>query len=255
MPHVSYIANGFCMNGQEPGEMYGFCELRFWNPTPRPTSVRMTVYYEDRPPVELPPYEIGPEADPLLVFPHHYPDQFEDCGPWGMKLVSDTMLMADHILCARRLGPPANVQYRGGVGDTLTKARLSRLWYFSDGIRIIQDVADPSFPFHEFEWYHVLNPGKRDAHVTMRCVLGEGNYRDFEHTVGAERVLMFDNYEMSTTQTIAYGIRFISDQPVIVESERIIYGLHGLDEWGANIHCQRPGLPAPLEWNEDGLAP
>jgi hypothetical protein len=62
---------------------------------------------------------------------------------------------------------------------------------------------------------------------------------------------MFDNYEMSTTDTIAYGIRFISDQPVIVESERIIYGLHGLDEWGANIHCQRPGLPAPLEWNED----
>jgi hypothetical protein len=50
---------------------------------------------------------------------------------------------------------------------------------------------------------------------------------------------------------VDFGIRFISDQPVVVESERIIYGLHGLDEWGANIHCQRPGLPAPLEWNED----
>jgi hypothetical protein len=253
MPHVSYIANGFCRTSETPGEMSGMCELRFWNPTDRRTTVRMTVYYADRPPAELPPYEIGPEEDPLLVFPYHYPEQFENCGAWGMKLVSDTMLMADHILVARRLGPPDNLKFRGGVGDTLLKTRLARVWYFSDGIRIIQDVKNPSFPFHEFEWYHILNPSKRDARVTMRCVLGKGRYQDYQYSIGAERVLMVDNYEMSTTQTIAYGIRFISDQPVVVESERIIYGLHGLDEWGANIHCQRPGLPAPLEWNEDGL--
>lgn len=250
MAHVSYLANGFCASGEGPGEMDGMGELRFWNPTQRATTVRMTVHYSDRPPVELPPYEIGPEADPLLVFPQDYPEQFTDCGPWGMKLVSDTMLTADHILVARVLGPPDNVRYSGGVGDTLLKTRPARLWYFADGIRINQDVENPSFPFHEFEWYHILNPNPAEAHVTMRCVMGAGRYRDEKHTVGAERVLMFDNYEMTTTHTVAYGIRFISDQPVIVESERIIYGLHGLDEWGANIHCQRPGLPAPLEWNE-----
>ncbi len=254
MPHVSYIANGFCTESDEPGTMTGISELRFWNPTPEPTTVRMTVYYADRPPAALPPYEIGPEANPLLVFPAHYPEQFTDCGAWGMRLVSTTMLMVDHIMCAQRLGPPDNVRYRGGVGDTLAKARLSRLWYFSDGIRINQKVANPSFPFHEFEWYHILNPNPVEAHVAMRCVLGAGDYRDTQHTVGAERVLMFDNYDMALDRTIAYGIRFISDQPVVVESERVIYGLHGLDEWGANIHCQRPGLPAPLEWNEDAGA-
>ena len=250
MSHVSYIANGYCTNGQKPGEMHGFGELRFWNPTLHPTSVRMTVYYADRSPVELPPYEIGPESDPLLVFPRDYPEQFEDCGAWGMRLVSDTMLLADHILCARRLGPPDNARYSGGVGDTLVKTRPARVWYFADGIRIYQDVEKPSFPFHEYEWYHILNPNDRDARVQMRCVVGPGDYMDFEYVVPAERVLMFDNYDM--TRGVAFGIRFVSEQPVIIESERIIYGLHGRDEWGANIHCQRPGLPAPLEWNEDG---
>jgi hypothetical protein len=249
--HVSYIANGFCGSSDVPGEMQGLCELRFWNPTHRPTTVRMTVYYAERPPVSLPPYDIEPEANPLLVFPHDYAEHFADCGPWGMRLVSDTMLMADHILSARRNGPPQNVKYRGGVGDTLLKTRPARLWYFSDGIRINQSLANPQFPFHEFEWYHILNPGRRDAHVVMRCVLAEGRYEDLEYSVGAERVLMYDNYDMSTDRTVCYGIRFMSDVPVVVESERVIYGLEGLDEWGANIHCQRPGLPAPLEWNED----
>ena len=251
--HVAYIANGFCNTSEAPGDMWGLCELRFWNPTHRPTSVRMTVYYTDKPPVELPPYEIGAEANPLLVFPRNYTEHFQDCGPWGMRLVSDTMLMADHILSARRNGPPDNVKYRGGVGDTLLKTRLARLWYFSDGIRINQKPLNPKslFPFHEFEWYHILNPGKRDAHVTMRCVYGAGKNEDLKYTVGAERVLMYDNYAMCFDRTVCYGIRFMSDEPVIVESERIIYGLNGLDEWGAQIHCQRPGLPAPLEWNED----
>jgi hypothetical protein len=253
MPHVSYIANGFCMAGGSPGDMSGLGELRFWNPTDRPTTVRMTVYFSEGDPVDLPPYEIGPQEDPLLVFPDNYPDIFGDCGPWGMRLVSDTMLLADHILVARQQGQTEEIRYSGGVGDTLTAARPSRVWYFADGIRLIWEPESAPWPFNEYEWYHILNPGKRSAHVTMQCVFGSGSHREIDHEVGPESVLMFDNFD-AFTETCSYGIRFISDEPVVVQSERVIYGLHGLEEWGAQIHCQRPGLPAPLEWNEDGLA-
>ena len=139
----------------------------------------MTVYYAERPPVELPPYEIGPEANPLLVFPRHYGEHLKDCGPWGMRLVSDTMLMADHILSARRNGPPDNVEYRGGVGDTLLKTRLARLWY-PLGRHPNQPEARQSelaVPLPRVRVVHILNPGKRDAHVVMRCVLGDGKRR------------------------------------------------------------------------------
>ena len=245
MAHVSYIANGFCMKAKQPGDLFGMCELRFWNPMPQPTTARMTVYYSDKPPVELPPYEIGAEKNPLLVFPGDYPEQFEDCGPWGMKIESGTVLLGDHILSAGRQGPPDNVKYRGGVGDIQLQTRLSKLWYFSDGIRLIWEPANAPFPFDEFEWYHILNPNKADAHVTMKCVLPDDGSREFEHTVPAERLLLFDDFEEFST-TVDFGIEFRSDQPIVVESERIIYGLHGLDEWGAYIHCQRPGVPGPL---------
>jgi hypothetical protein len=257
MPHISYIANGYCANARQTGDMAGMSELRFWNPTSSPNSLRMTVYYADKPPVDLPEYSIGPEANPLLVFPQNYPEQFDGCGPWGMKLVSDTMLLADHILYARHEGPPDNVMYRGGVGDTLVKTRPSRLWYFSDGIRIKHKQVKPPFPFNEYEWYHILNPNAQPAHVVMRWVHGPGRHEDFHHTVGAQRILMIDNYDYDrfTGVAVCYGIRFISDQPIIVESERVIYGQTGKEEWGAYIHCQRPGLPAPLDFNEDAAQP
>lgn len=251
MPHISYISNGFCGEARKPGDIGGVSELRFWNPTKWATTVRMRIYYSDRPPADLPPYEIGPECDPLLVFPEHYPEQFTDCGACGMKLVSDTILMVEHITNTHRAGPPDNVKYRGGVSDSLARTRLSKLWYFADGIRIIyKDPAKAFFPFNEFERYHILNPNDCDAHVTMKCVFGDGDYRDFDLTVESERVMMWDNFD-TFDSTVPYGIRFISDQPVVVESERVIYGLGGLDEWGAYIHCHRPGLPAPLEWNEE----
>jgi hypothetical protein len=54
------------------------------------------------------------------------------------------------------------------------------------------------------------------------------------------------------TKFTIYPIVFESDQPVLVESERLIYGVGSLEKWGAHIHCPRPGLPAPLLWNEEG---
>jgi len=50
---------------------------------------------------------------------------------------------------------------------------------------------------------------------------------------------MFDNYDWYKQTIGRRGARFVSDLPVLVESERMIYGLKGLDEWGAALSIAR----------------
>jgi len=45
MPCVSYIANGFCKEPTEEDPLRGRTELRFFNPLPWESEVRMTVYF------------------------------------------------------------------------------------------------------------------------------------------------------------------------------------------------------------------
>jgi hypothetical protein len=271
MPIVSYICNGFTKSPTDTDRRRGFSELRFWNPTAFETAVRMRAYFADREPAGLDPIVIKPYDNPLLVFPFHNEAVFSEAGPWGMRLVSDTPIMADHILVAGDaangdplkgadvkpvqllggfFGPPERTQYAGGVGDCLIRSRLARVWYFSDGIIIKTDPANPPFPFSEFEWYHLLNPGPRPARVQMHRYLSGGRHDVLEYEVGAERVLLISNYDPEAAG-VAYGIRFESTELLCIESERFIYDPRGLDVWGSHIHCQRPGLPAPLEWNEE----
>jgi len=273
MPTVSYICNGFCKSPTLHDRRRGFSELRFWNPTALETTVRMRVYFSDRPPEDLAEITIPPYENPLLVFPFHNEAVFAEAGPWGMRLVSESLIMADHILVAGDaakgdplkgadvpsvqllggfFGPPDRTQYAGGVGDCLIRSRLARAWYFSDGIIIKTDPERPPFPFSEFEWYHILNPGPREAKVQMHRYVSGGRHDMIEYAVAAERVLLISNYDPKAS-TVAYGIRFESTEPVCIESERFIYSYKGLDDWGSHIHCQRPGLPAPLEWNEEVL--
>jgi hypothetical protein len=253
MPSVLYIANGFSMDPEKVGEYYGRTELRFWNPTPFDTKVNMTVYYADREPAALPELSIKAGGNPLLVFPRDHGEFFRNVGPWGMRLVSDTIIMVDHIGGRGRKGPEDNVKFRGGCNDSLARERLSRLWYFSDGLALVWDPDTAPFPFNEFEWYHILNPNPVEAHVTMKCYYSDGSRESYDYTVGGERVQFIDNYGMVKTNN-PFGIRFVSDQPVMVESERFIYGLRGgFEEWGAHLHCPRPGQPAPLVWNEEGV--
>jgi hypothetical protein len=252
MPCTYYIANGFCRAAEAVGEPHGMSEVRFFNPMAWETRVRMTVYYADAPPREIPEFTIPGEGNPLLVFPQHHTEFFQDCGPWGMRLVSDTVLMIDHIGVCGRKAPEGNVRFSGGVVDSLASSRLSRLWYFGDGLKLTWDPENAPWPFNEFEWYHVLNPTNRDAHVRMKCYYGDGTRETHEYTVLAERVMLIDNIDLVKTNN-PFGIRFVSDSDLLVESTRYICGLHSMEEWGATVHCYRPGLPAPLEWNEEDV--
>ncbi|KPK83371.1 MAG: hypothetical protein AMJ81_08425 [Phycisphaerae bacterium SM23_33] len=252
MPSVSYISNGFCKEPAADDPRRGMSELRIFNPMPWETTVRMTVYYADKGPAQIPEFTIRPEGNPLMLFPKDHPELFSNCGPGGMRIVSDTTLIIDHILIAGRQGPPENLRFSGGVSDSLAKQRLSRLWYFADGLALVWQADSAPWPFNEFEWYHVLDPTARDAHVTMKCYYPDRTRQTYEYTVPAERVRLIDNCQMVKTNN-AFGIRFASDGPIVVESERFIYGLHSMEEWGAHIHCPRPGVPAPLEWNEEDV--
>lgn len=256
MACVAYIANGFCRRADATDKREGFSELRIFNPLPQPVEMHMKVFYADRPPVELPPYPVAPYGTPLLVFPEcpwekmPFKEVFENCGPWGMRITSATPLIMDHFLSAGIQGPPDHVKYRGGVSDVLASYTLSRLWYFSDGIKIVQkDLATAPFPFNEYEWYHILNPNPAPATVRIQKFYWGGERDEETRIVPAERVLFFDNFAQYD-HTIGFGMRLISDQPIVVAAERMIYGAT-LDEWGAYIHCPRPALPAPIPFNEE----
>lgn len=265
MSTVSYIANGFARVPTKDDRRYGMAEVRLYNPTQHDTKINISLYYEDQPPKQLPELELEAENNRhLLVFPGNYPDFFPPSGTWGAKIISEEVLIIDHIMAAGIEPPPyeekpktmremlfsSNVKYQGGVCDTLAAIRPAKLWYFADGFYLKLNPATAAWPFNEIEWYHIFNPNKRDTQVTMKCYYKDGTRDTFSYTVKAERVLIINNHELVKPNN-DYGLKFISSEPVIIQAERFIYGLHSIEEWGMHIHMPRPGVPAPLEINEE----
>lgn len=250
---VCYIANGYSRNATEQDRRYGRGELRIFNPTQFDTSVYVKVYFENKPPVDLPAHELDAHSNKLLlVIPKKFPEIFNDVGAWGARIVSDVPVIVDHILGGGIASPqPNDTRFRGGVSDQLAQTRTSSVWYFGDGFRLHYAEPDKApYPFNEIEWYHILNPNKRDADVTMHCLYGEDRVDVFTFRVNAERVKLISNEDI-VRPNIPYGIKFTSNEPVVIQSERLIYGLHSKDEWGMHMHTARPGLPGPLEFSEE----
>ncbi|MCC7204244.1 MAG: hypothetical protein IT441_04140 [Phycisphaeraceae bacterium] len=240
MVYESYIANGLCRQPTEEDARRGYSEFRFFNPSDRAARIELRVYYPDRPPCDLPAWELEAWGNRYVAFPEHYAEATTDVGPWGMRVRSSERVMVDHILIAGMAGRAENLRFAGGVSDVLAKEGLSRRWVFGDGLKLEFDPAKAPLPFNEFEWFHLLNPGASEATVTMTCVYDATTRDTFELAVPAERVLMFDNREMAR-KNLGHGVLFESTSPVVIESTRLIYGLQGVEEWGAQIHTPRPG--------------
>jgi hypothetical protein len=264
MPAISYIANGFAKVPTPRDRRYGFDEIRFYNPTNHDSKIDITLYYEDRAPAQYPEQRLKAHSNELLlVFPDQNPDFFPESGAWGMRITSDTVLIVDHIMAAGVEPPPYGEKgktavqmffnaekYIGGVADVLAVSRLAKVWYFGDGFWITQNPEKPSFPFNETEWYHVLNPGKHAAEISMRCFYSDGSYDEFQHVLEPERVKIIDNEGLVKPHNV-FGLHFESSEPVVVQAERFIRGINSVEEWGMHIHNVRPGVPAPLEMNEE----
>lgn len=239
-----YVANGLCREADAKDLRYGRSEFRLWNPTGRRTAVRMTVFFADQAPVELAELELGPYANPYLPVPHKWPNVLTGCGAWGMELVSDAPILADHILIAGLKGRESQERFAGGVADVLAKAP-ARVWYFGDGLVLRFDPAKAPLPFNEFEWWHILNPGMVEAEVAIHCFYSDGSRDTLRYRVPGQRVVMVDNWGLVKANN-AFGMRVDSTEPVVVEAERMICGLNSREEWGAHIHTPRPGVAGAL---------
>ena len=265
MASVSYYSNGFARKSTVENRRFGMGEIRFYNPTLHDTNIDITLYYEDRPPRSYPRQSLKSHSNKLLlVFPDQNPDFFPESGVYGAKIVSDEFITVDHILCAGIEPPPwtdtpkttmqiwfSAPRYMGGVTDHLAVPRPSRLWYFGDGYWIVQNPDKPGFPFNETEWYHILNPGKHRADITMRCFYSDGSTGAHPFSLEGERVMLIDNEGLVKPKNV-YGLHFEASEPVVVMAERFIQGVRSREEWGMHLHCPRPGVAAPYQVNEEG---
>ncbi len=245
MNHPTRIANGICRTATAENALHGRSELRVFNPGELAAEVAMCIHYADRPPTHLRPWTLAPHANRYIAIPQLDPPAFADVGPWGMTITATAPVLTDHILIAGVRGDGEDLRYAGGVADVLAKPVLARTWHFADGLRLLFEPERAPLPYNEFEWYHLLNPGPHDARVTMTCIYDADTRTSRDLLLPARRVTLIDNIDTAIPNR-GHGIRFDSDQPLLIESTRLIHGLHGLREWGAHIHTPRPGWPGEL---------
>ncbi len=238
--HHGYIANGICGEAAADERLHGRSEFRLFNPTPHRTDVRMRVFFSDRTPVTLDPWPLDGFANRYLAVPQFAPQVFAAAGPWGMTLESTEPVLTDHILVAGLKGDTVSDRFAGGVSDVLAEPAAAKTWWFGDGLRLAFNPQTAPIPYNEFEWYHLLNPGPRDADIVVTRFYGPGDETTQRLTLAAERVMLLDNFDTAPPNR-GHGIRFSGTEPIVVQSTRLIYSLHGLGEWGAQIHTPRPG--------------
>ena len=250
-----FLANGFVKSITEDDRRIGYSEMRIFNPASVPTNIDITMYFDNKGPVQLEQRSIDPLKNNFFMeVPGNLFQHFVDSEAWGMRIVSDVPILVDHILIAGVAGPGdvprmGNYKLKGGVSDQLAQPRAAKEWYFGDGYELeYPEENTANFPFNEFEWYHILNPGKNDAQVTLHCYYAGGQYEAFEFPVNAERVRLVSNRGL-VRKNVSYGLIVTSTEPVVVQAERLIRDFNDFKDWGAWIHNSRPGLPAPLAAN------
>ncbi|MCC7407997.1 MAG: hypothetical protein IT442_07995 [Phycisphaeraceae bacterium] len=247
MAFVYYVANGYTSRDKTPGQYQGKSEFRLRNLAERQTTIRQRLYFADRPPLDLAPISAGPMGGPYQEFPQHLPESHKDAGPWGVRVVSDTPLAYVHIALTRRNGKTEDIRYAGGCGMQLGKQQLSCGWYFGDCFKWFVKPVDPPFPFSQYEWYHLLNPNPLPAHITL--TVGDekrGPYHKRQITIEPERVLFLDDPDLVEGTMAGCYVKIQSDQPILAEGERVIFGPQGPDEWGVIIGCASPGACEPF---------
>lgn len=252
---VQYVAAGLARHGGAAGERYGFNEIRIFNPLPARTRIGVRLYFDDRPPVDLPQRHLeGSNNAYLLVLPDELPEVFDHETVWAARIASDGPVVAN-LLRTGGIWHPDN-RFRGGMAN-FPGSRLAPLWYFSDGLRLEWGPeVEPAYDglpvrFDEMEEYSILNPNPVPVDVAMHCYYLDGTRVTHVLRVEAERVRLADNVRDAPVRVNAsHGIKFTSRLPVLVQGARFIEGLRSVDEWGRHLHIGLLGVPAPLEVDE-----
>jgi hypothetical protein len=199
--------------------------LLVFNPGGRDASCRITVYREDREPVTFPfaaparassetnyaAWPIEPGCHVALAVEADRPVCCQATVGWNNSL-------NDYSPAARTLSPHG---VREAVTSYLAITRLSRDWYLPDGIVI--DMRDRLW-VRESEWAIVLNPGDRDAAVTISTFSADA--RTMTVTVPARRLARVYMDDVAKRNE-HYGARISADRPVAAQWVREIRWFDG----------------------------
>ena len=242
-----FVSNGFASEPDAIDRRVGYSVLRIYNPSMAKNPLQVRLYFDNKPPVDLDPLSLDARSNKYIYFlPQDWSEHFTDAKAWGARFLSEYPVMIDHWLMAGFLPPGAEHQiedprFKGGASDTLAKPNADRIWHFGDGLRLEYARSTSGTPFNEFEWYHILNPGLEDASVVMYWYYEDGESDAYSFEVPAERVRIASNLELARPN-MAYGIKFVSSVPLVVQCERFASDTRDMKEWGAWLHASRPGI-------------
>ncbi len=77
VPAVSYFANGYAKVATAEDRRAGRSQVRFYNPMNAANDVKVTVYFDNRPPAELIRFTMKPNHnDEVLTIPAQFPEFF-----------------------------------------------------------------------------------------------------------------------------------------------------------------------------------
>jgi hypothetical protein len=146
-------------------------------------------------------------------------------------------------------GEGLDASLTGGVTHFLGTG-LDTLWTFPNAIwrtqpaRVVDNPLVPP-PFCEFELIYLLNPGPRDAQVTLTLQYRNLSPATLALTVPAERVLTWGNQDQVEPDQ-PYAVQIAASDPISTSSVRYLHDPAGRAAKGVFVRCGMPAVPGPI---------
>ncbi len=247
-PVVSYFANGFAHVSTQEDRRAGRSQIRFYNPMNIKNEVTFEVLFDNRPPEVLEKFTMEPNRnDKLFTLPAERPEFFEGSEAWGARITSTAPVIVLNVLSAGVIAPGGdlwfgNDRFKGANTVQHASHKVSKRWFFGDGLTLTYEEQSPGVLFQEYEWYHVLNPNKEDVEVNMHCHYVNRETETFTFTVKGERVRIISNKDL-VRPNLPHAVEIVGSAPVVAVAERFIYDFNNMEEWGAWLHANHDGIP------------
>jgi len=213
MSTVNYIADGYELLKEGSPNMQSTWICLF-NPTKHDADLTVTFYYEDQKPTHTKLKLLSQCRSNLhtaeckeLVKDKRY----------GVRILSTEPIVVQSTV--GYYGPEDKHDwYTRGMTSTLAATALSKVWYYADGIIIDR----PNQRLKESEWAFILNPGKKDAQVTLTTYYTDQTKDVCKFMTPQERlkVVFLDDILIKNK---SYGARFVSTEPIAVQETREIW--------------------------------
>lgn len=196
--------------------------LVVFNPAPRPATLEVTVYFEDRDPEHF-----RLEADAGTSTESSYPSWPVKPGDrFALALTSNEPVVAQATVGWNNVGNDGNPDARAIDGGRPREAvtsytaipALAERWYHADGV--VLDKPNVLW-IRESEWAVLLNPGDAPARIELGLF-----FRWFTKThtieVAPRRVRAVRMDDLVPIRNKHYGVRIASDVPIAAQWRRTV---------------------------------